>query len=180
MDNPQCSERGHVQGVPLHLGDAQQTGPGWCSGHAPVWPPAPSAQPGWTQPRSAGAAARHSALQNRARAGTDTPNYAKSSGAPPAAPQPTQSSSPVLSLCLGAAGGATAAIPAQHQSSSPPWGRPRVGTAPGKEQCHIPGPEAAACTGTAASKASDRYFWCPKGSWQHPGWAEHLERDKGS
>lgn len=84
---------------------------------------------------------------------------------PPRAPEQLRASA-LLSSYVWSSRRDQAAIPAQPQGSSPAWGCPRVGTAPGKEQSHVPVPEAAACAGTAASKASGRGFWCPKGSWQ--------------
>uniref|UniRef100_A0A8B9M348 Uncharacterized protein n=1 Tax=Accipiter nisus TaxID=211598 RepID=A0A8B9M348_9AVES len=60
----------------------------------------------------------------------------------------------------------------QPTLAMPQGGRPSPGRTSATSQRQKQREQAAACTGTAASNASAIYFWCPRGTWQHSGWAE--------
>lgn len=102
---------------------------------------------------------------------------------PPGAAKPTQSSDPVLSSCLGAAGHQQSLLSTRVQPSlvMPQGGHsPQDGAVP-RPSARDNGSRQLPALAQLLQSIS-KVFLVPRGTWQHPGWAEQgdLERDEGS
>lgn len=102
---------------------------------------------------------------------------------PPGAAEPTQSSDPVLSLRLGAAGHQQSLLSTRVQPSlvmpqgghSPQDGAVPRSSARGNGSRQLPAL-------AQLLQSTSKVFLVPRGTWQHPGWAEQgdLERMRGA